>query len=338
MSKMNTAIVATYGFTGKYNGLIMASSKVIAVLLSAFSIVSAMVTMSLAQHAGQVATIEAGVAGFILAILIEGITLVCLSLIRSQYLRAHRSADEQIKHQCNVLIWWLAPFAGLGILLSAAAGDLFWHQVLSSQSPYMSIPLSIAFALVISLTFLIGELFALLIDKNMEEEMSKGRTLRKVAFASEHADMQLVLMRESYRELLNDKNERDAIKQDLRAKLKVGLLAGIAQINIEEIVNADPQIARANTEEVLLLEEGDDDGDVKSGSNQVTNSNVKSASSKTLHFNNSTAQLVATEYARMLTSGAKPTQSAIANTLGLTRQTVAPHFNALVTNKISGGK
>lgn len=327
MSKMNTAIVAAYGFTGKYNGLVMASSKVVAVVLSAFCIVAAMVQMSIEKHAGQVATIEAGAAGFVLAILIEGITLVCLSLIRGQFLRASRSEDEEEKKQCWLLIKWLAPFAGLGILLSAAAGDLFWHQVLSSQEPYISIPLSIAFALVISLTFIIGELFALLIDKNMEEEMTKGLTLRKVAFASEHADTQLVLVRESYNELLNDKAERDAIKTDLKAKLKIGLLAGIAQINISEIADTG-----------LQIEGPDNEGRLLSAPQEDVKSEVLSPQAQKFNTpNTSTAELVAVEYSKMLSAGQKPTQTAIANTLGLTRQTVAPHFNALVTNKIQGG-
>lgn len=328
MSKMNTAIVAAYGFSGKYNGLIMASSKVIAVVLSAFAIVSAMVTMSLEKSTDQVKAIEAGFAGLVLAILIEGITLVCLSLIRGQFLKAHKSEDEDTQKQCWLLIWWLAPFAGLGILLSAAAGDLFWHSILSAQPDYVSIPLSIAFALVISLTFLIGELFALLIDKNMEEEMTKGLTLRKVAFASEHADTQLVLVRESYNELLNDKAERDAIKKDLRDKLKIGLLAGIAQINISEIVDTGHQI-----------EGPDNEGRLLSAPQEDVKSEVLSPQAQKVNTpNNSTAELVAVEYSKMLAAGQKPTQTAIASKLNITRQTVAPHFNALVTNKIQGGK
>lgn len=333
MSKMNSAIVAAYGFTGKYNGLVMASSKVVAVVLSAFSIVSAMVTMALQSSPGNMSkAVQAGFAGAVLAVLIEGITLVCLSLIRQQFLKAHKALEEDVKNQCKLLIKWLAPFAGLGILLSAAAGDLFWGQILSSQPLYMRIPLSIAFALVISLTFLLGELFPLLIDANMEEEMGKGLKLRKVAFASEHADTQLVLVRESYQELLNDKVERNAIKQDLRAKLKVGLLAGIAQIDIEEIVNHDRQLSGPDTEEVTMLEAGSVDGDV----NPSEQDDVKSSSSKTLHSNNSTAELVAVEYSKMLSAGEKPTQIAIAKVLGLTRQTVAPHFNSIVTANVKG--
>jgi len=338
MSKMNSAIVASYGFSGKYNGLVMSSSKIVAVGLSAFSIVSAMVSLSLNSSPGDRAkAIQSGIAGVLLAVLIEGITLVCLSLIRQQYLKAYRSKDETVKKQCHLLIKWLAPFAGFGILLSASAGDLFWHQLLASEPLALSIALSIAFALVVSFCFLLAELFAILIDQNMEEEMGKGRKLRQVAFAAEHADMQLVLMRESYQELLNDKEERNAIKADLRAKLKQGLLAGIAQINIEEMVTpADHQLSSPDTEELQLLEAGLVQEDVKSENEDVKPEVLSPQAQKFNTPNNSTAEQVAVEYSKMLSAGKKPTQTAIANTLGLTRQTVAPHFNALITSKVQG--
>lgn len=340
-SKMNTAIVVTYGFTGKYNSLIMSASKVVAVGLSAFSIVSAMVNLSLTSSPGAIApAIESGVAGVLLAILIEGITLVCLSLIRGQYLKMYRSDDAAVKAQCKLLIAWLAPFGVFGILMSATAGDLFWYQLLSAEPLWKTIAMSIAFALVVSFCFLLSELFAVLIELDMVEGMNKGQELRKAAFAAEHADTQLVLMRESYQELLNDKGERDAIKQDLKGKLKQGLLAGIAQINIEQMVTpTDHQLAGPNTHDVPLLTAGTTQENVNSETDLTCTDLLSPQAQKVNNFpipNNSTAELVAVEYSKMLSVGKRPTQTAIANILGITRQAVAPHFNALVANKVQG--
>jgi hypothetical protein len=340
-SKMNTAIVATYGFTGKYNGLVMSTSKVVAVGLSAYSIVTAMVNLSLSSSPGDIASaIVNGVAGVLLAILIEGITLVCLSLIRGQYLKAHRSADDAVKAQCHLLIKWLAPFAGFGILLSASAGDLFWHRLLQAEPLATTIALSVAFALVVSFCFLLSELFAVLIELDMVEGMNKGQELRKAAFAAEHADMQLVLMRESYQELLDDKGERDAIKEDLKGKLKQGLLASIAQINIEQMVTpVDHQLSAPSTEDLPLLEAGPVE-EAASPDEEVTGTDMLSAQAQKVNIpttpNTPTAELVAVEYSKMLSAGKKPTQIAIANILGISRQAVAPHFNAIVSSAVKG--
>jgi hypothetical protein len=38
----------------------------------------------------------------------------------------------------------------------------------------------------------------------------------------------------------------------------------------------------------------------------------------------------------MLSAGKKPTQIAIANILGISRQAVAPHFNAIVSSAVKG--
>jgi hypothetical protein len=341
MSRMNTAIVASYGFTGKYNGLVMSASKIVAVGLSAFSIVAAMVNLSLTSSPGNIAlAIESGFAGVLLAILIEGITLVCLALIRGQYLKGHRSADEAVKKQCRTLIIWLAPFAGFGIIMSATAGDLFWAQLLAAEPVWKMIAMSIAFALVVSFCFLLSELFAVLIELDMVEGMNKGQELRKAAFAAEHADNQLILMRESYRELLDDKTERDAIKSDLKSKFKIGLLAGIAQINIQDITTqTDHQLSGPKTDDVPLLTAGSTSENVSSDT-EVTCTDLLSPQAQKVNNspapNNSTAELVAVEYSKMLSAGKRPTQTAIANILGITRQAVAPHFNALVANKVQG--
>jgi hypothetical protein len=341
MSKMNSAIVATYGFTGKYNSLVMSTCKVVAVGLSAFSIVSAMINLSLTSSPGAVApAIEYGISGLLLAILIEGITLVCLSLIRGQWLKAYRSTEDAIKAQCYLLIRWLAPFAGFGILMSATAGDLFWYQLLSAEPLWKTIAMSIAFALVVSFCFLISELFAVLIELDMAEGMHKGQELRKAAFAAEHADVQLVLMRESYQELLADKEQRNAIKDDLKGKLKQGLLNSIAQINIEQMVTpTDHQLAGPDTHDVPLLTAGQTSENVNSDTDLTCTDLLSPQAQKVNTFptpNNSTAELVAVEYSKMLSAGKRPTQTAIANILGISRQAVAPHFNALLASNVKG--
>jgi hypothetical protein len=340
-SRMNSAIVATYSFSGKYNSLIMSTCKVIAVGLSAFSIVSAMINLSLTSSPGAVApAIEYGFSGLLLAVLIEGITLVCLSLIRGQWLKAYRSTEDAVKAQCYLLIRWLAPFAGFGILMSATAGDLFWYQLLSAEPLWKTIAMSIAFALVVSFCFLISELFAVLIELEMAEGMDKGQDLRKAAFAAEHADTQLELMRESYQELLADKEQRDAIKDDLKGKLKQGLLNSIAQINIEAMTTpTDHQLAAPATENLPLLEAGNGTESVNPDT-ELTCTDLLSAQAQEVNnsstLNTPTAELVAVEYSKMLSAGKKPTQTAIATILGISRQAVAPHFNALLASNVKG--
>ena len=384
MSKMNSAIVASYGFTGKYNGLIMATSKVTAVGLSAFCIVTGMVNLALTPPAGEVAkaaaspdyaaAVEYGIAGVFLAVLIEGITLICLSLIRGQYLKMRRSTDEEEKATCWRLIHWMIPFGVFGIVLSASAGDLFWFKLLESKPLWEAILLSIAFALVVSFCFLLGELFAVLIELDMVEGMNKGQTMRAAAFAAEHADTKLMLMRESYHELLNDKTERDAVKHDLKAKFKTGLLAEVAQVNIENIVGSNHQLPAGPNTDQLLLTEGTEKQDVKPTDTQAlneetqplneepsTSEDVKPIDTQELEeetqplneepdpsedvkhtdpritrislINQDRATLVEQEYYAMLNAGLKPTQTAIGKRLGLTRQTVAPHFNAIVATQ-----
>lgn len=63
------------------------------------------------------------------------------------------------------------PFAAVGICFSAVAGGLFWHQVLAGLDIRLNIAISAMFALAVSVTFILSELFKRVQDEAIKEAM-----------------------------------------------------------------------------------------------------------------------------------------------------------------------
>lgn len=66
------------------------------------------------------------------------------------------------------------PFAAVGICFSAVAGGLFWHQVLAGLDIRLNLAISTMFALAVSVTFILGELFKRVQDEAIKEAMGNN--------------------------------------------------------------------------------------------------------------------------------------------------------------------
>lgn len=81
------------------------------------------------------------------------------NLVKQRTRRARRDRNSSI------------PFAAVGICFSAVAGGLFWHQVLAGLDIRLNIAISAMFALAVSVTFILGELFKRVQDEAIKEAM-----------------------------------------------------------------------------------------------------------------------------------------------------------------------
>jgi hypothetical protein len=87
-------------------------------------------------------------------------------------------------------------FAGLGMLLSAGIGDVFWHSLFASLGT-MGYVLSTACAMVIGLTFVHSELYKVAIDGVLREILS-DLNIMKIAVAAEGESMQVDMMVDAF--------------------------------------------------------------------------------------------------------------------------------------------
>jgi hypothetical protein len=221
-NKLNMAIAKTHRFSSRLVGMQITTGNLIGVILSAtqmsvgFEVLAQGVT-----HGNIPGDVGIAIIGIALAILVERLSLTGLAGVRvtSEHkqrledawyeLRKNREPSEvETEDHLRLLKkykrdgWKSVVFSTLGILLSAAIGDQFWHLLFAKMGIW-GVILSLACAAVISLTFLHSELYKSLVDGVLKEILADLH-LQKVAVAAEEQVMQVDMMMEAYDDVRND--------------------------------------------------------------------------------------------------------------------------------------
>jgi hypothetical protein len=233
-NKLNMAIAKTHQFSSRLVGMQITTGTLIGVILSAtqmsvgFEMVGQGVTHgNLAEDAG------IGVIGVSLAILVERLSITGLAGVRVASERKQRledafyqlsiereptqaeqnNFDRQIK-KLESEIKRSVAFASIGIVLSAALGDQFWHALFATQGIGGNV-LAVACAAVISLTFVHSEIYKKLVDGVLKEILADLH-LQKVAVAAQEQVEQVDMMVESYDEVRNDEDLYQSAKKKVK--------------------------------------------------------------------------------------------------------------------------
>ncbi|MGH2478624.1 MAG: hypothetical protein ACRDHW_03075, partial [Ktedonobacteraceae bacterium] len=193
---LNMGIARAHELATQIVGIQLAAANLLAIGVSAASIVAGTITYAVINQPGAwLFWVAAGAIGIGLAILIEGMTLGALIRIRLankqirlivERLETERESTAVVQPNGKTKKegWfkfggrkryatrayrksrrYSAPLAFVGALASATAGGLFYHEVLASLGQYQSIGVSALFALIVTGTFVSSELF-----KDVQEE------------------------------------------------------------------------------------------------------------------------------------------------------------------------
>jgi len=170
--------------------------------------------------------------GMALAVLIERLSLGGLSAVRVA--RAHckgledsfylieTPTERQVEQfetrkksfGSDGRIGWV--FGGLGMVLSASVGDVFWHFLFAPLQPeWLGVAMSLACAAVIGLTFVHSELYKLLMDGVLKEILA-DMSVMKTAVAVEEQSMQLDMMVDAYEAVQSDESVREPAEDRIR--------------------------------------------------------------------------------------------------------------------------
>lgn len=217
-NKLNMAIAKTHRLSTRVVGMQITGGTFIGIALSAiqmsagFLIIGQPLIRGNFFLAGMIAVI-----GVALALLIERLSLGGLSSIRiaSAHLKrvqdeyytmlrqekrtAEKFEEEDFNRQVKTLKGerrTAIVFAGLGMILSAGIGDVFWHFLFETLGP-VGLVLSTSCAMVIGLTFVHSELYKVVMDGVLREILADMH-LMKVAVAVEGESMQVDMMVDAF--------------------------------------------------------------------------------------------------------------------------------------------
>lgn len=231
---MNATIAFTHRTVSQIIGLEMSAANLLAVFLSVTCAVAGAFILAYSYYQSIFIPSIAALAMFVLALLIENITLSSLKNIRLSNTEIQKQDDEyydtlnkQLNDQLTETVIKKAkqqdlqmltkeevkdrkrahkqeqreqkalvkqkrnlvkqrtrrarrdrnasiPFAAVGICFSAVAGGLFWHQVLAGLDMRLNLGISTMFALAVSVTFILGELFKRVQDEAIKEAMGNN--------------------------------------------------------------------------------------------------------------------------------------------------------------------
>jgi len=243
-NKLNMAIAKTHRLSSRLVGMQITGGSFIAIALSVlqmsvgFMVVGAALIVKLPYVFGPLIAL----VGVMLALLVERLSIGGLSAIRGANERLQALRDKfynGLAERKSVAEEWEQKhfdrqekailgerkvaiiFAGVGMVLSAGIGDLFWHFLFESLG-WLSFVLSTACAAVIGLTFLHSELYKRLMDGVLREILS-DMYLMKVAVANEGQSMELDTMVDAYDNVRNDpevrKPAQDKIEKTVAKRL-----------------------------------------------------------------------------------------------------------------------
>lgn len=241
MAKMNMTIAKTHEVSNRLVGMQLTLGNLLAMVLSAAQMIVGFIFLSSTLIAGRwYMYVLVGVVGVLLALLIERLSLGGLIAIRlanegietleeahfQMLLEEDRDETDRerkildrrmskLRRQRNVSI----PLAGFGMMLSAALGDIAWHILLATLGAwYITIPLSLACAGVIGLTFVSSELYKKLFDNTLGEIISDA-TLMKKTVANEQQNIQLDMLIEAFDTLRSDDEKRLGAQEKIEGVL-----------------------------------------------------------------------------------------------------------------------
>jgi hypothetical protein len=246
-NKMNMTIAKTHRLSSRLVGMQLTAGNLIGILLSMVQMSLGFITLTQNITHGQwymvvlIATI-----GCLLALLIERLSIGGLSSVREAseekkkiedafYARAIRkeptnweveNKDRQVTALNKRITtgWW---FGGSGMVLSTLIGDTFWRMVFDSLGPwYEVIPMSLACACVIGITFVHSELFKSDLDKVIKAIL-RDLGIMKAGAAVEEENMQLDMMVTAM-ETVRDNDEVRAPVEAKIGKVVVKRLSGFA--------------------------------------------------------------------------------------------------------------
>lgn len=224
----NTKVATTHAKYTKFRGYLIAKVGPLAVIINTIVVPAGLVTLGWSMGIPTIAVLL--VVGILLALVSDGMTLSACS--RMRHLNEQRAEMKerldrvpenekttQSKEIEEAKLRKLHPsytFNGLCIvffgLVSASAGDIFWHQMLISLVSWMSISFSILFSLLITGTMIACELFVRENTRVIEEGIRASNLvgIAVVADAKEAASLKLA---EQYSRSINDLSDHtDAIK------------------------------------------------------------------------------------------------------------------------------
>lgn len=235
-NKMNMMIAKTHRLSTRLVGMQITTGTLVGVVLSAVQMSAGfLITGSGLINGNALIAFFFVVLGVALALLIERLSLGGLSAIRHAQERLDtvstgffdrlaeekREASEleqrdyerrvkELKHSRKVA----SCFAGGGMLLSAALGDVFWHRVFES----LGVPgffLALAVALVIGLTFIHAELYKKAID-GVLVEILRDLGVQKAAVAVEGDSMQVDMLEDAFDHVRNDAQARQSAEEKVK--------------------------------------------------------------------------------------------------------------------------
>lgn len=209
--------------------------------------------------------------GCALALLIERLSIGGLSGVREAseerksvqdkfYARAERrepsswqveNKDRQVTElNKRVRVSW--TFGAGGMFLSTLIGDMFWERVFSSMGDWWKvIPMSLACACVIGITFVHSELFKTDLD-HVIKGILRDLGVMKAAASVEEENMQLDMMVGAM-ETVRDDEERRVPIEDKIAKVVVKRLTGFAD-HFHELTLDETRVVEADKKPQLQLE------------------------------------------------------------------------------------
>jgi hypothetical protein len=244
-NKLNMIIARTHQLSSRLVGMQLTSGTFIAVMLSmaqmslGFLFISSGMTHGLWYMVTMVVLL-----GCLLAILVERLSIGGLSAVREAkekkrifvdrfYAKAEKrepstyekeNKERKVKEFDKDIKagWW---FGGAGMVISVALGDVFWHQLFESLN-WLSYPLSLACAAVITLTFIHSELFQKMVNRVLRGILREMQ-LMKVAVTAETENMQLDMLSSAMATVRDDENVRLPIEAKL-GRVVVKRLSGFA--------------------------------------------------------------------------------------------------------------
>jgi len=230
---MNMLIAKAHRFGSQLSGLQMTIANIVAIVLSAFSVVAGLVCLSIIALPGKIVYyVVFGVAGLLLAWLVESLTVSNLRKLRvsnkgldsleiaevqrgdqlnEQGRKLLERQKKQLKAARNVAI----GFAGFGIIVSATGGGLFWHVALEALPVTLNIVISTLFAVVVSATFVCTEMYKEVNKAAVAESISAG-DLIKMAHREEASQEALERLRKEQQQQLSEEKAVKSIEDGAR--------------------------------------------------------------------------------------------------------------------------
>jgi hypothetical protein len=256
-NKLNMVIAKTHQLSSRLVGMQLTSGNLIGVVLSMCQMSLGFVFLTQPITTGRwymVAMIV--IIGCALAILIERLSIGGLATVRETKVAKRKcmnafyalceqgdpspwaveNKDRMVKEfDRDIKIGW--AFGLSGMFLSTLIGDIFWHTIFASLGDwYVVLPMSLACACVIGLTFVHSELFKAILDR-VVKAILYDLGVMTAAVAVEEKNMQLDMKVSAMDAVRNDDSVRDPIEHKI-GRVVVRRLSGsadnLAEVSLDE--------------------------------------------------------------------------------------------------------